>query len=44
MTFEFITFTTRFILNHWFSTGRLQHVSQVGHERLCTLKMGLHAE
>ena len=29
---------------HWFSTGGPQHVSRVGHARLRTLKLGLHAE
>ena len=33
-----------FGLGHWFSTGGPQHVSRVGHGRLHTLKMGLHAE
>ena len=34
----------RLRLKLWFSTGGSQHVSRVGHGRLCSLKMGLHAE
>ena len=31
-------------LGQRFSTGGPQHVSRVGHGRLCILKMGLHEE
>ena len=36
--------TRKKCLDQWFSNGGPQHVSRVGHGRLCTLIMGLHAE
>ena len=31
-------------VDHWLSAGGPQHASRVGHTRLCTLKIGLHAK